>query len=89
MSSLLVVQWSDWKKTYHLIIITMAAFVPDFISSCGIATLFPLAHQFKTVSVSCCAVRVCNSRLLLQTVGEINNLTSNWSIFMLAWGGIM
>ncbi|KAJ9115483.1 hypothetical protein QFC22_005241 [Naganishia vaughanmartiniae] len=63
--------WSDWKKTYHLIIITMAAFVPDFISSCGIATLFPLAAQFKT------------------TVGEINNLTSNWSIFMLAWGGII
>ncbi|GHJ89596.1 hypothetical protein NliqN6_5998 [Naganishia liquefaciens] len=40
--------WSDWKKTYHLIIITMAAFVPDFVSSCGIATLFPLAHQFDT-----------------------------------------
>ncbi|KAJ9120502.1 hypothetical protein QFC24_005175 [Naganishia onofrii] len=63
--------WSDWKKTYHLIIITMAAFVPDFVSSCGIASLFPLAAQFNT------------------DVNEINNLTSNWSIFMLAWGGII
>ncbi|KAJ9105817.1 hypothetical protein QFC19_003385 [Naganishia cerealis] len=63
--------WSDFKKGYHLVLITMAAFVPDFISSCGIAALFPLAVQFNT------------------DVNQINNLTSNWSIFMLAWGGII
>lgn len=43
----------------------MAAFVPDFNSGLGIASLFPLAAQFNT------------------TVGEVNNLSSNWSIFML------
>lgn len=37
----------------------------------GIASLFPLAEQFRT------------------TTTEINNLTSNWSIFMLGWGGIL
>lgn len=63
--------WSPFKKNFLLFIITAAAFVPDFISSCGIASLFPLAAQFKT------------------TTGEINNLTSNWSIFMLGWGGIL
>jgi MFS family permease len=54
-----------------LFIVTAAAFVPDFISSCGIASLFPLAAQFET------------------STDEINNLTSNWSIFMLGWGGLL
>ena len=48
----------------------MAAFVPDFDSGIGIASLFPLAAEFKT------------------TPTVINNQTSNWSIFLLGWGGI-
>ncbi|KAG6899942.1 hypothetical protein C0993_005064 [Termitomyces sp. T159_Od127] len=57
--------WSDWRKTVQLIIITLAAIVPDFDSGIGIAAIFALAEQYDT------------------TTGEINNLTSNWSIFLL------
>ncbi|KAF8552491.1 MFS general substrate transporter [Imleria badia] len=62
--------WSDRRKTLHLLIITMAAFVPDFDSATGIAAIFDLAQQYDT------------------TTGVINNLTSNWSIFLIGWGGI-
>ncbi|KAK2459613.1 hypothetical protein APHAL10511_008368 [Amanita phalloides] len=63
--------WSDFEKTVHLIITTLAAIVPDFESGIGIATLFSLVQQYHT------------------TPGVINNLTSNWSIFLLGWGGIV
>ncbi|PPQ85013.1 hypothetical protein CVT25_010402 [Psilocybe cyanescens] len=62
--------WSDRRKTVLLIIITLAAIVPDFDSGIGIAAIFALATQFDT------------------TTGVINNMTSNWSIFLLGWGGI-
>ncbi|GAA5996418.1 hypothetical protein JCM5350_005464, partial [Sporobolomyces pararoseus] len=62
--------WSATKKNIQLIILTMAAFVPDFSSGLGIASLFELAKAFRT------------------DVDEINNLTSNWSIFCLGPGGI-
>ncbi|KAI9568699.1 MFS general substrate transporter [Boletus coccyginus] len=62
--------WSNRRKALHLLIITMAAFVPDFDSAIGIAALFGLAETYDT------------------TTGVINNLTSNWSIFLLGWGGI-
>ncbi|RDB18688.1 Efflux pump rdc3 [Hypsizygus marmoreus] len=62
--------WSDRRKTIQLIIITLAAIVPDFDSGIGIAAIFALAEQYNT------------------TTGVINNLTSNWSIFLLGWGGI-
>jgi len=54
-----------------LIIVTMAAFVPDFDSGIGIAALFPLAKQFNT------------------TTGVVNDVTSNWSIFLLGPGGMI
>ncbi|KAF4616352.1 hypothetical protein D9613_008611 [Agrocybe pediades] len=63
--------WSDRRKTLLLIIITLAAIVPDFDSGIGIAAIFALANQYNT------------------TTGVINNLTSNWSIFLLGWGGIL
>ncbi|KAF9445589.1 MFS general substrate transporter [Macrolepiota fuliginosa MF-IS2] len=62
--------WSSRRKHLQLLIVTLAAIVPDFDSGIGIASLFPLAEQFGT------------------TTGEINNMTSNWSIFLLGWGGI-
>ncbi|KAH0580132.1 hypothetical protein H2248_002938 [Termitomyces sp. 'cryptogamus'] len=62
--------WSDWRKTGQLIIITLAAIVPDFDSGIGTAALFELAKQYDT------------------TTGVINDLTSNWSIFLLGWGGL-
>ncbi|KAJ7735909.1 major facilitator superfamily domain-containing protein [Mycena metata] len=62
--------WSDRRKSLLLIIITLAAIVPDFDSGIGIAGIFKLAIQYNT------------------TPNEINNLTSNWSIFLLGWGGI-
>jgi len=62
--------WSRGKKTLMLIIVTMAAFVPDFDSGIGIAVLFPISKQFNT------------------TPGVINDVTSNWSIFLLGPGGI-
>ncbi|KAH9477318.1 Efflux pump radE [Psilocybe cubensis] len=62
--------WSDGRKTLLLIIITLAAIVPDFDSGIGIAAIFALAEQYNT------------------TTGVINNLTSNWSIFLLGWGGL-
>jgi MFS family permease len=63
--------WSDRRKTLLLIIITLAAIVPDFDSGIGIAAIFALANQYDT------------------TTGVINNLTSNWSIFLLGWGGLV
>ncbi|KAJ7636997.1 major facilitator superfamily domain-containing protein [Roridomyces roridus] len=62
--------WSDRRKSLLLIIITLAAIVPDFDSGIGIAAIFKLAEQYNT------------------TTGVINNLTSNWSIFLLGWGGL-
>ncbi|EGG00294.1 uncharacterized protein MELLADRAFT_111982 [Melampsora larici-populina 98AG31] len=63
--------WSSRKKTAHLIILTMASFVPDFCSAIGIPCLFSLAKEFNS------------------TPGEINDLTTNWSIFLLGPGGIL
>ncbi|THU97475.1 MFS general substrate transporter [Dendrothele bispora CBS 962.96] len=63
--------WSEGRKTLHLLIITLAAIVPDFDSGIGIASLFQLAAQYNT------------------TTEEINNLTSNWSIFLLGPGGMI
>ncbi|KAJ7885113.1 MFS general substrate transporter [Mycena olivaceomarginata] len=62
--------WSDRRKSLLLIIVTLAAIVPDFDSGIGIASIFKLAEQYHT------------------TPNEINNLTSNWSIFLLGWGGL-
>lgn len=62
--------WSMKRKNIQLLIITLAAIVPDFDSGIGIASIFALAHQYNT------------------TPDVINNLTSNWSIFLLGWGGI-
>ncbi|KAG1906099.1 MFS general substrate transporter [Suillus fuscotomentosus] len=58
--------WTDFRKTVHLIIITMSAVIPDFDSGIGIASIFNLAQTYDTTS------------------GVINDLTSNWSIFLLA-----
>ncbi|KAH7339667.1 MFS general substrate transporter [Rhizoctonia solani] len=63
--------WSGFKKNYTLAIISLATVIPDFTSSIGIASLFPLSKQFDT------------------TVNHVNNLTSNWSIFLLGPGGIL
>ncbi|KAF7348494.1 MFS general substrate transporter [Mycena venus] len=62
--------WSDRRKSLLLVIVTLAAIVPDFDSGIGIAAIFKLAAQYNT------------------TTGVINNLTSNWSIFLLGWGGL-
>ncbi|KAG2152742.1 major facilitator superfamily domain-containing protein [Suillus clintonianus] len=62
--------WSDRHKALHLLVITLAASIPDFDSGIGIASIFGLAQTYNT------------------TTGVINNLTSNWSIFLLGWGGI-
>lgn len=62
--------WSDRRKALHLLVITLAAVVPDFDSGIGIASIFGLAQTYHT------------------TTGVINNLTSNWSIFLIGWGGI-
>ncbi|CEL60851.1 putative MFS-type transporter C1271,10c OS=Schizosaccharomyces pombe (strain 972 / ATCC 24843) GN=SPBC1271.10c PE=1 SV=1 [Rhizoctonia solani AG-1 IB] len=63
--------WSSFKKGYTLAIISLATVIPDFASSIGIASLFPLSKEFDT------------------TVNHVNNLTSNWSIFLLGPGGIL
>ncbi|KAJ7168362.1 MFS general substrate transporter [Mycena crocata] len=62
--------WSDRRKSLLLVIITLAAIVPDFDSGIGIASIFQLAKQYNT------------------DPNTINNVTSNWSIFLLGWGGI-
>ncbi|KAF8880031.1 major facilitator superfamily domain-containing protein [Infundibulicybe gibba] len=62
--------WSNRQKSLQLLIITLAAIVPDFDSGIGIAAIFALANQYDT------------------TTGVINNMTSNWSIFLLGWGGL-
>ncbi|KAG1793718.1 MFS general substrate transporter [Suillus plorans] len=62
--------WTDFRKTVHLIIITMSGVVPDFDGGIGIASIFGLAQTYDTTS------------------GVINDLTSNWGIFLLGWGGI-
>ncbi|KAG2339662.1 MFS general substrate transporter [Suillus weaverae] len=62
--------WNDRRKALHLLVITLAASIPDFDSGIGIASIFGLAQTYRT------------------TTGVINNITSNWSIFLLGWGGI-
>ncbi|KAJ3516042.1 hypothetical protein NLJ89_g1381 [Agrocybe chaxingu] len=62
--------WSDRRKNFQLLIMTLASVVPDFDSGIGIAAIFALAEEYDT------------------TTGVINNLTSNWSIFLLGPGGI-
>ncbi|EPT04671.1 hypothetical protein FOMPIDRAFT_110013 [Fomitopsis schrenkii] len=62
--------WTMARKNFQLFIITLAAFVPDFDSGIGVASIYGLARQFNS------------------TTGQINDLTSNWSIFLLAWGCI-
>ncbi|KIP03999.1 hypothetical protein PHLGIDRAFT_129814 [Phlebiopsis gigantea 11061_1 CR5-6] len=62
--------WSDFRKGLQLLIIILAAIVPDFDNGTGTAVIFAVARQFRT------------------TTGEINDLTNNWSIFLLGWGGI-
>ncbi|KXN80806.1 hypothetical protein AN958_07242 [Leucoagaricus sp. SymC.cos] len=62
--------WTPFRKNLQLLIVTLAAIVPDFDSGIGIASLFPLAAQYNT------------------TTSVINNMTSNWSIFLLGWGGL-
>ncbi|KAH8830165.1 MFS general substrate transporter [Flagelloscypha sp. PMI_526] len=62
--------WSKREKSLQLLIITLAAIVPDFDSGIGIASIFALAEEYNT------------------TPNNINNLTSNWSIFLLGWGGL-
>uniref|UniRef100_A0A8H7XQ35 MFS general substrate transporter n=1 Tax=Psilocybe cubensis TaxID=181762 RepID=A0A8H7XQ35_PSICU len=42
--------WSDRRKTLLLIIITLAAIVPDFDSGIGIAAIFALAVQYNTTT---------------------------------------
>uniref|UniRef100_A0A8H8CFQ1 Major facilitator superfamily (MFS) profile domain-containing protein n=1 Tax=Psilocybe cubensis TaxID=181762 RepID=A0A8H8CFQ1_PSICU len=62
--------WSDRRKNILLLIITLAAIVPDFDSGIGIACIFALAKQFNT------------------TPDVVNNISQNWSIFLIGWGGI-
>ncbi|KAG6827559.1 hypothetical protein H0H87_004446 [Tephrocybe sp. NHM501043] len=40
--------WSSRRKAIQLIIITLAAIVPDFDSGIGIAAIFALAEQYDT-----------------------------------------
>ncbi|KAI9444209.1 MFS general substrate transporter [Lactarius indigo] len=42
--------WSEWRKTVQLVIITLAAVVPDFDSGIGIASIFALAEQYDTTT---------------------------------------
>ncbi|KAF9072425.1 MFS general substrate transporter [Rhodocollybia butyracea] len=62
--------WSSRKKDWHLMILVLATIIPNFDSAIGIASVFPLAVQYKT------------------TTEHINDLTSNWSIFLLGPCGI-
>ncbi|KAF8157050.1 MFS general substrate transporter [Crassisporium funariophilum] len=62
--------WSDRRKGVQLLIVILAAIVPDFDNGIGIASVFALAKQYDT------------------TTGVINNLTNNWAIFLVGWGGI-
>ncbi|KAG0148711.1 hypothetical protein CROQUDRAFT_654544 [Cronartium quercuum f. sp. fusiforme G11] len=63
--------WSPRQKMIILVILTMAAFVPDSTSAVGIAALFNLANEYNT------------------TPGVVNDVSSNWSIFLLGPGGIV
>ncbi|KAF7348493.1 MFS general substrate transporter [Mycena venus] len=42
--------WSDRRKSLLLIIVTLAAIVPDFDSGIGIAAIFQLAAQYNTTT---------------------------------------
>jgi len=55
----------------QLIVITLAATIPDFDVGIGVASIFALAQQYDT------------------TTGRVNNLTANWSIFLLGWGSVL
>ncbi|KAG2747498.1 MFS general substrate transporter [Suillus brevipes Sb2] len=42
--------WSDRRKALHLLVITLAAVVPDFDSGIGIASIFGLAQTYHTTT---------------------------------------
>ncbi|KZT22763.1 MFS general substrate transporter [Neolentinus lepideus HHB14362 ss-1] len=42
--------WSNHRKTVQLIVITLAAIIPDFDSGVGIAAIFALAKQYGTTT---------------------------------------
>ncbi|KAG9311613.1 hypothetical protein JVU11DRAFT_7823 [Chiua virens] len=83
--------WSNGRKALHLLIATMAAFVPDFDSAIGGSSLHDrvdaLTDGYGTCDVGIAAIFPLAEQYDT-TTGVINNLTSNWSIFLLGWGGI-
>ncbi|KAJ7607779.1 major facilitator superfamily domain-containing protein [Mycena polygramma] len=42
--------WSDGRKSLQLLIITLAAAVPDFVGSIGVASIFDLASEYDTTA---------------------------------------
>ncbi|KAK0192766.1 major facilitator superfamily domain-containing protein [Armillaria mellea] len=42
--------WSDTRKSMYLIMITLAAIVPDFDGGIGVAAIFRLAEQYNTTT---------------------------------------
>ena len=43
-------QWSNKRKALQLLIVTLAAIVPDFDVGIGIAASFALAEQYDTTT---------------------------------------
>ncbi|EGG00293.1 uncharacterized protein MELLADRAFT_93710 [Melampsora larici-populina 98AG31] len=77
--------WSSHKKLVHLIILTMASFVPDFCSAIGIASLFSLAKEFDTTPGE---INNLTSKIKETLICFISGSIS-WSIFLLGPGGIL
>ena len=43
-------QWSDFRKGVQLLVITLAAIVPDFDNGTGTAVIFAASRQFGTTT---------------------------------------
>ncbi|KAF7794090.1 hypothetical protein EIP86_005220 [Pleurotus ostreatoroseus] len=81
--------WSDFQKNLQLFIITLAAIVPDFDSGIGKCLCFDDAgrNADRLVQLGIASIFAL-AKQFDTTTGVINNLTSNWSIFLLGWGGL-
>jgi MFS family permease len=79
--------WSKREKSLQLLIITLAAIVPDFDSGIGIASIFALAEEYNTTPNN---INNLTSKYVHEQsfINNFSMICLSWSIFLLGWGGL-
>ncbi|KAL0060322.1 hypothetical protein AAF712_012888 [Marasmius tenuissimus] len=66
--------WSERKKAFHMLVIILAAIVPDFDNGIGITTVFAMAQDFGTTPEQL-------NKTTAKGVGS-----SSWALFVIGFG---